>query len=697
MKKWQTIFILFVVLGLTSSLAGEQLRAQEPNPQGDTTVQAILGTAFTYQGRLNKDGSPVSGTCDFQFSLWDALSGGTQIGSAITKYNVAVNNGFFTEQIDFGASAFNGDARWLQIAVRCPAGSGSYTTLSPRQPLTAAPYALYSKTAPWSGLTGIPTGFADGVDNDTTYTAGTGLVLSGNQFSVNTSIIQRRVTGSCSSGNAIRVINADGSVTCEPVGGGGGGDITAVYAGTGLLGGGTSGDVTLSADTSYLQRRVSGTCGSGNAIRIINSDGTVTCEPVGGGGGGDITAVYAGTGLTGGGTSGDVTLAADTDYLQRRVSDTCESGNAIRIINSDGTVTCEPVGEGDITAVYAGTGLTGGGTNGDVTLSVDFDGSGSANRVARSDHNHWGASWSGSGIGLTLSGGSRGLYVSGSEEFGVLAICSNGIGIQGQSTSHEGVAGYSGSDVGVLGYSDNNDGIWGWTGASSGAQKSGVYGEASGSSNAGVAGYNPSSGGYGVNGRSTNGYGVRGLSENSYGGHFTSSSYRGLYAAGASGRFDAVFDGPLGIWVRNDIEAEGDATIWGNLDVYGTKSAVVLTGSYGPREVYAIESPEVWFEDFGTAQLVNGQAVVTIEPMFARTVNLTETYHVFLTPLGDCGLYVAEKSANFFVVRALNGETCSIAFDYRIVAKRIGYESYRLEPIGRAPSDIDIVTRGSKR
>ncbi|HEY3242955.1 MAG TPA: hypothetical protein VGM03_06335 [Phycisphaerae bacterium] len=105
-----------------------------------------LGTAFTYQGRLTDGGSPANGVYDLQFSLWDALSGGAQIGSTICSDNINVSNGLFTVTLDFGEQ-FNGDARWLQIGTRAggAAGncaSGAYTVLSPRQPLTASPYAL---------------------------------------------------------------------------------------------------------------------------------------------------------------------------------------------------------------------------------------------------------------------------------------------------------------------------------------------------------------------------------------------------------------------------------------------------------------------------------------------------------------------------------------------------------------------------
>ncbi len=116
----------------------------------------------------------------------------------------------------------------------------------------------------------------------------------------------------------------------------------------------------------------------------------------------------------------------------------------------------------------------------------------------------------------------------------------------------------------------------------------------------------------------------------------------------------------------------------GGLSCIGSKSAVVdINGE--PRLLYAVESPEVWFEDFGSAALVNGQAQVTIEALYAETVNL-EDYYVYLTPLGDCnGLYIAEKTATSFTVMELGGGTGSVGFDYRIIAHRLGYEDERLE------------------
>ena len=118
----------------------------------------------------------------------------------------------------------------------------------------------------------------------------------------------------------------------------------------------------------------------------------------------------------------------------------------------------------------------------------------------------------------------------------------------------------------------------------------------------------------------------------------------------------------------------------GELDCTGTKSAVVPV-EHGRKMValYALEAPENWFEDFGSGRLVNGSATVALEATYAQTVNTRTQYHVFITPKGDCnGLYVTNETAASFEVRELHGGHSSIAFDYRIVAKRTGYEQLRL-------------------
>ncbi|MGB9724108.1 MAG: hypothetical protein ACPL7G_09455, partial [Chloroflexia bacterium] len=137
--------MVVLVLALTVGLS----RAQGPEPPGEGTqpqegvgAQALVGTAFTYQGYLKQGGNPYNGNCDFRFSLWDAETEGTPVGATQSKTGVPVSNGFFTiPDLDFGADAFPGETRWLEIAVKC-AGDADYTTLAPRQALTAAPYAL---------------------------------------------------------------------------------------------------------------------------------------------------------------------------------------------------------------------------------------------------------------------------------------------------------------------------------------------------------------------------------------------------------------------------------------------------------------------------------------------------------------------------------------------------------------------------
>ncbi|MDB6111658.1 MAG: hypothetical protein JWR69_3408 [Pedosphaera sp.] len=103
-------------------------------------------TAFTYQGRLMDGGAPASGSYDFAFTLFDDVSVGNQVSNIITNASTAVSNGLFTLTLDFGAGIFTGPARWLEIGVRTNGGA-SFTSLSLRQPLTPAPYAIYAANA----------------------------------------------------------------------------------------------------------------------------------------------------------------------------------------------------------------------------------------------------------------------------------------------------------------------------------------------------------------------------------------------------------------------------------------------------------------------------------------------------------------------------------------------------------------------
>jgi hypothetical protein len=185
-------------------------------------------SAFTYQGRLTSQSAPVSGSCTFQFTLWDSEQDGQQFGPQLEQ-SLPVAGGLFSTALDFG-DVFNGAVRYLQVAVDC--GSGSVTL--PRQRVTATPYALHSR---------------------------------------DTTALQGRVVESTppAPNNVLRWTGSTWAPQPEL------GDITAVTTDGGLVGGTTNGAATLSTDPSVLQRRV-GACPAGSSIRAVAADGTPTCQ-----------------------------------------------------------------------------------------------------------------------------------------------------------------------------------------------------------------------------------------------------------------------------------------------------------------------------------------------------------------------------------------------------------------------------------
>jgi len=331
-----------------------------------------------------------------------------------------------------------------------------------------------------------------------------------------------------------------------------------------------------------------------------------------------------------------------------------------------------------------------------------------------------GGSASGNGVSGDSNGGT-----------GVAGFSDTGAGVAGQSlaanSSYPGVSGISTGGVGVSGSSTGNHGVSGVTTATgtsfagvygSSTAGNGVYGQSTATSGTVAAVYGLSLSRSGVLGVSVDLYGVWGASTNQSGGYFQSVSNNGVTAistsqAGVAGNstsghglvgysssgagvygnstsgYSGRFEGGQGVLIN------GHLVVQGGLDVYGLgnwKGAVVPHPDGSARRLCAVESPESWFEDFGSGTLVGGRATVALDPEFAPLV-ATDTYRVFLTPEGDCkGLYVSSKTPTGFEVRELQGGTSGVTFSYRILARRKDLVGLRLEKVAPPPAALPPIS-----
>lgn len=145
------VALLLIALGVwtTRPTVGAPSRQATACVDGTTLTDR---TPITYQGRLAVSGDPANGSYQFRFTLYDALTGGSQVSPEHLCYTTSVTQGFFSLQLHFADDVFTGAPRYLEIEVR-PANepTGSFSELAPRRPLTANPYSIYADFAQRAG------------------------------------------------------------------------------------------------------------------------------------------------------------------------------------------------------------------------------------------------------------------------------------------------------------------------------------------------------------------------------------------------------------------------------------------------------------------------------------------------------------------------------------------------------------------
>jgi hypothetical protein len=447
---------------------------------------------------------------------------------------------------------------------------------------------------------------------------------------------------------------------------GGDGTITGVTtaSGSGLSGGGTTGTLGLGLLTSCSSGQVLEW--NGNAWACATTSGT-----------GTITGVTAGTDLTGGGTAGNVTLslnrsALNSSYAQLGAANTFAPQQVIKGNGGNAIIGDPGCGSG-----FSGIGLTSSTLSGCSNYTIIGKSTGDVYvNSASTGYIHFRNGNSGSNTysdlatidnsgNVTIAGN---LTIAGQENLNYKELITANSNFQALNVTQSGGAG---------------DGIDATTSSTTGyAMKGtspnvGVLGSESAISSTGIE-IGGLAGVWGDAGPAAS-FGLLGTGDEAYAAYLVNDSadFPTLYAYNRGGGGTGLALEALGSSGSCTIDASGNVGCSGEV---GADASV----DKGTRKVslYAVQSPENWFEDFGSGTLTNGVATVTLDPTFAQTVNATNEYHVFLTPKGESeGLYVSHETPQGFEVHEQRGGRSSVAFDYRIVAKRAGYESRRLEDV----------------
>src|SRR5579872_2811516 len=546
-----------------------------------------------------------------------------------------------------------------------------------------------------------------------TTATGSGLTGGGTSGTLNLTL-----TNSCA---ANQVLQWNGTTwACSSVGAG---TISGVTAGTDLTGGGTSGNVTLNLDTTKIPQLNSANTFTGLQTISVNSGNealNVTQQAVGGqtyaiigtnSSAGNRSAAILGQSFAGSGiVFGVEGYIADNDGAGVFGSD----GNPLSQTGGSlsGTFGSGVWGDGS----GAGLGIIG--TTDNNTAIAAYNNSSTASAIQGWNENTtnstsalapgvFGLSFAPKGIGVIGSGPVHSSTFSSSAgqfAYGVVGDggpSTIGIGVGGMADTGAGVAGWSkSSGTGVWGSSQEGNGVFGAssTGAGTSGQSStgdGIYGTSL--NGAGIYGVSLNANGVygeGQDGNGSGGAGVYAFGQNTAAGVFSTTSGTGAAVVGinntSSGEASstayllnaAPFSGIVLYAGGSTTGAWCDIQVAGNLTCSGDKSVAVPTPDQHWVKLYSVESPENWFEDFGSGNLESGRVIVQLEPNFRETVNPSLDYHVFLTPRGECeGLYVASMTANSFEVRELHHGKSSVPFDYRIVAKRKDYENIRMEDV----------------